>query len=80
LNRPSARRNPNFLSGPRVTADAALARLHLENAESAQFDSFAALHRQAHRVEDGVDGDLGLDLGDVGHLGHLVDDVNLDHA
>ena len=76
----SSRRNPYFLARPRVAADSALAGLHLKDAKASQFDSFAALHRQSHRIEDGVHRHLGLDLGDVGDLGHLVDDVNLDHA
>src|SRR5215475_4348831 len=72
-----AGRNPDFLSGPRVTANAPLAGLHLEDAESAKFNAFAALHRNPHRIEDSVDSYLGLDLGNVSHLGNLVDDVNL---
>jgi len=48
--------------GARVTADAALAGFHLEDAEPAQLDTFAALHRGSHRVEDRVDCHLGFDL------------------
>ncbi|MCK7529324.1 MAG: hypothetical protein MZV64_73135 [Ignavibacteriales bacterium] len=75
-----ARRNADLLAGPWVTADAPLAGLHLEDAEPAQFDAIAPLHRQAHGVEHGVDGQLGLHLRDVGGPGHFVDDVDLDHA
>ena len=63
----------------RVAPDASLARFHLEHAEAAQFDALAALHPDAHRVEHRIDGNLGLDLGDVGGACHLVDDVSLDH-
>src|SRR2546423_14485752 len=73
-------RNADFLAGPRVAADAALARLHLEDPESAQLDALAALHGDSHRVEDGVDCHLGFDFGDVGNLRHFVHDVDLDHA
>ena len=62
----AARRDAHFLARSGVAADAALAGLHLEDAEPAQFDPFAALHRFAHRLEDGLDGDLGPHLGDVG--------------
>src|SRR5688572_4758714 len=72
--------NPHFLAGAWVTADPALPRLHLEHAESAQLDPLAALHGDSHRLEYRIDRHLGLDLGDVGHARHLVDDVDLDHA
>ena len=38
-----ARRNANFLTGPRIAADAALSRFHLEHAKSTQFNAIAAL-------------------------------------
>src|SRR5438128_1371766 len=74
-----AGRDTYFLARPRVTTDAALAWLHLEDAEPAELDALAALHRDAHRVEHRVDGDLSLHLGNLGRLRHLVDDVYLDH-
>ncbi len=76
----ASRRDTHFLAGPWVTSDTALARLHLEDSESAKLDPLPALHGGPHRVEDGVDCHLGLDLGDVGDLRHFVDDVDLDHA
>src|SRR5512137_3149560 len=75
-----AGRDADFLAGPWVTADAPLPGLHLEDAESAQLDAIAPLHRQAHGVEHGVDGQLGLHLRDVGGPGHFVDDVDFNHA
>jgi hypothetical protein len=74
-----AGRNPDFFSCPWVAANAALAGLHLKDAESPKFNALAALHRDAHRVEDGVDSYLGFNLGDVSHLGNFVDDVNFNH-
>src|SRR5687767_811007 len=44
-----AGRDADFLAGSWVTADPPLPRLHLEHAEAAQLDPFAALHRKAHR-------------------------------
>src|SRR5215510_9498002 len=76
----STGRDAYFLAGPRVASDAALARLHLEHAEPAQFDSIAALHREPHGVEHRVDRHLGFHLRDVGDLRDLVDDIDLDHA
>ena len=65
------RGDADFLAGAGVAAYPTLARLHLEDAEPAQFDSFTALHRDAHRVEHRVDGELGLDLRDVGNFRNL---------
>jgi len=70
----------DFLPGSRISADAALAGLHLEHAEAAKFNALSALHRDSHRIEDSVDRYLGLNLGDVGHLRDFVDDVNLDQC
>ncbi len=73
-------RYPHFLARPWVASDAALSGLHLENAEPAQFDPFAALHGDSHGVEDGIDSDLGLDFRDLGNFRDFVDNVDLDHA
>src|SRR4030095_6550624 len=72
-------RDANFLTSSRVTADATLARFHLEHTETAQLDPVASLHRHAHRIEHRINSYLGLDLGDVGDLRNLVNDVDLDH-
>jgi hypothetical protein len=76
----SARRDADFFPGPWVTTNAALARFDLEDAKSPKFNAFATLHGDSHRIEDGVDGYLGLNLCDVGHLRDFVDDVNLDQG
>src|SRR5687767_14224488 len=72
--------NADFLAGARVTPDAALPGLDLKDPEAAKLDAVSALHRQAHGVEHRVDGNLSLDLGDVGDLGNFVNDVDLDHG
>jgi hypothetical protein len=75
-----ARRDPDFFPGSRVAANAALARFDLEDAKSPKFNALAALHGDPHRIEDGVDGYLGLNFRNVGHLRDFVDDVNLDQG
>src|SRR5205809_1255880 len=62
----ASRRDAHFLAGAGIAADAALARFHLEDPESAKLDSLATLHGDPHRVEHRVDSHLGFDLGDVG--------------
>jgi len=76
----TARRNPDFFPGSGIAANAALTRLYLKNAETPKFNALATLHRDSHRIENGVDSHLGFNLGDVGHLGHFVDDVDLDQC
>src|SRR5439155_16945360 len=76
----TAGRDAHFLAGAGVAPDAALARLHLEDPKTAQLDALAALHGGPHRIENGIDRHLSLDLGDVGDFRHFVDDVDLDHA
>jgi hypothetical protein len=76
----SAWRNPNFLTRSWVPSDTALSRLDLEDAEATQLDPLAPLHGGPHRIENSIDSHLGLDLGDVGDLRHLVHDVDLNHA
>src|SRR5688500_1046139 len=70
----------HFLARPGIAADAALPGLHLEDAEPPQLDPLPAHHGVLHRVEHGLDRDLGLELGDVDGLRDLVDDVPLDHC
>src|SRR5437764_13945196 len=67
----ASRRDAHFLAGAGIAADTALARLDLEDAESAKLDAFAALHGNPHGVEHGVDGYLGFDLGNVGGFRHF---------
>src|SRR5687768_9474154 len=76
----AAGRDANFLARARVAADAALAGLHLKHAKAAQLYAFAALHRVTHGFEHRIDGQLGFDLGDIGHARDFVHDIDLDHA
>jgi hypothetical protein len=70
----------DLLAGARVAPDAALARLDDEDAEAAQLDALAPRQRLLHRVEEGIDGLLGLHLRDAGAFGHTVHDVEFDHC
>src|SRR6185295_3005323 len=71
--------NPHLLASPWVTADSALAGLHLEDPEAAELDPLSTHHGFLHRLEHGLDRDFSLDLRDVGGPADLVDDVHLDH-
>ena len=73
-------RDLDLLARSRVTADAALSRLDLEDPESSQLDAFAAPHGLLHGVQECLDGLDGLDLRDLGILGDPVDDVGLQNA
>ena len=55
-----ARRDIHLLAGARVSANAGFARLHVEDAEAAQFDAVAAPERVFHGVENGLNGLFGL--------------------
>src|SRR4051812_48694471 len=77
-NRASGR-DFHFLARPRITADAALPRFHLEHAEAAQLDALALHHRGPHGVEHRVHRDFRLHLRDFGEPRDLVDDVHLYH-
>jgi hypothetical protein len=66
-------RNVGDLSGSWVSTDAALSWLYDEHAEAAQFNSLAALKRFFHRLEQRLDGYLGLDFGNSSLIGNLID-------
>ena len=51
----SSRRDADFLAGSWIAADAALTRLHLEDAETPKLNALAALHRRAADKEEDVD-------------------------
>ncbi|MGA8035285.1 MAG: hypothetical protein WA823_15880 [Candidatus Acidiferrales bacterium] len=70
-----ARRNAHLLPGSGVPADAGLARLHIKNAEAAQFDTVAAAQGILHRLENGLDGLFGFRAGNVRFLHDRIYDV-----
>src|SRR5262249_14395994 len=75
-----AGRGAHLFAGARVEADASLAGLDVEDAETPQLDALAASEGVLHGLEDGFHGLLGLGSGDTGAADHCVDDVELDHA
>src|SRR2546427_1266517 len=70
----------NFGAGTRVAADARLARLHVEHAETPQLDPVAMRQGLLYGREDGLDGDLSPGLGDAGAVDDRVNKVELDHC
>jgi hypothetical protein len=75
-----ARRDANLLPGARVSANAGLARLHVEYTEAAELDAFSAPERVFHGFEDGFHRLLGFRSSDIGFLYDSVHDVELDHT
>jgi flavin reductase (DIM6/NTAB) family NADH-FMN oxidoreductase RutF len=75
-----AGRNGNLRPGAGVPANAGLARLHVKDAEAAQFNAVSVLESLLHVFEDCFDGHLGLRLGDAGFIDHFVDDIEFDQA
>jgi hypothetical protein len=61
-------RDAHFFARARIATDTALSRLYLEHTKPAQLDPITTLHRETHRIEDGVYGHLSFDFGDVGDL------------
>jgi hypothetical protein len=75
-----AGRNVDFLAGAGIAADASLARLDTEDAETAKLDTLTAAESIFQGVENGFDGLLGFGAADVRGGDHGVDDVQLDHT
>ena len=72
-------RNIHFRSGPRISADAGLSRLHGEYAKPAQFNPIARLQGFLHTVENRVDRLLGPGFTDPCSLDDLIDKIEFDH-
>lgn len=71
--------NGDFRSSARISANAGLARTHIEYTKAPQFDAIAISERALHALENGFDGHLSLGFGDAGAVDNFVDDVKLDH-
>src|SRR5690348_8120260 len=71
-------RNGNFRASARIAPDACLARLDVEDAEAAQFDTVALLEGLLHRFEDGLYRHLSFGFSNAGPIHDFVDDVQLD--
>ncbi len=70
----------NFGAGTRIAADARLARLHVEHAETPQLDPIAVGQGFLHGGEDGLDGHLSPGLGDAGAVNDRINEVELNHC
>ena len=70
----------DHFSRPWVAADPGLAGLYVEHPQAPQLDAFASGQSLFHRVEHGLDGLLGLGLGNACAVNHFIHEVKLDHA
>ena len=58
-----AGRDRYLSASSRISSDTTLARLHYENTETSQLNSFATLQRILERIEESVNRDFCFDLG-----------------
>src|SRR3990172_8626366 len=70
----------NHLSGLGVAPLVAVVVLHVEGAQAADLDVLALAERALHRVEDRLDGELGLLLRHAALHDQDVDEVRLEHG
>jgi len=70
----------HLLAGARIAADAGFARLHVEHAEAAQLDAFAAAESVFQRLENRFDGLLGLAARNICALHNGVHDIKFYHG
>ena len=70
-----ARCDADFGSGAGIATDSGFASADAEDAESAQFDSFAGSQRLLQAFEDRVDGCFSLGARQTGALDYVMDDV-----
>ena len=63
-----------------IAANAGFAGFHVEDAETAQLDAFAAAESILHRLKNGFNCLLGFGASDVGFLNYCVDDIELNHT
>src|ERR1700677_3116854 len=75
-------RDVDLFAGPRIAADAGLARLHAEDAEAAELDALAAAERVFQRFEYRLDRLFRLGAADVWRrcIDDGIHDVQLDHT
>jgi len=72
--------NRDFLTGAWISPNATFARFDHEHAKPAQLDPVAPRQRVFHRMKQGIDGLLGLKLGNAGAIGKTIDDIEFDHG
>jgi hypothetical protein len=74
-----SRRDVHFRTGPRISADARLARLDGKYAKASQFNPIVGLKRIFHLIEDCIDSLLRLRLAHSRPLYDLVHKIEFDH-
>jgi hypothetical protein len=75
-----AGRDIHFGARARISSDAGLARLHVENSKAAQLDAVAFRQRFLYRVENSFHRYFSFGFGDAGAGYDFRDDVELNHA
>jgi hypothetical protein len=75
-----AGRDAYFLAGARISADASLARAHVEHTEAAQLNSLAFAERALHGSKDGFDSLLRLGPAHAGLVNNGIYDIQLNHT
>src|SRR5258708_7831537 len=69
----------DLLTGAGITTDAAFSGLDDKHSETSKLDAFTILQSLFHRIEQRFDGYLCFNLRNTCLVGHLVDNVELDH-
>jgi len=73
-------RNRDFRAGSRISPDTGFSRPYIEDTKTPQLNAVALGQRLLHAVEDGLNRQFSLGLGNSGLIDHFVDDVELDHG
>jgi flavin reductase (DIM6/NTAB) family NADH-FMN oxidoreductase RutF len=73
-----ARGDCDFSARARVASNAGLARPHIEDSETPQFDALALCECPLHTLKHGLHGHLGLGFGDTRAIDYFVNDIELD--
>src|ERR1700746_2559978 len=76
----SSRRNRNFGSGARITANPRLAWPHIEDPESPQFNAISGSQRLLHALKYRFHSQFGFGLGDASFRHDFIDDIEFNHA
>jgi len=72
-------RDIDFRTGPRVSSDAGLPRLHREHTEAPQLNPIIGLERIFHAIEDRIDRLFCFRLAHSRPLNDLVNKIEFDH-
>jgi hypothetical protein len=70
-------RNAYFRARPGITADSGLAGFYVKDTKAAKFNTVSSGQSLLHGLEDGLDSDFRLGLGDACAIDDLVNDIQL---